>query len=38
MILQKKAARASGGHRANAVKEIDEPLKELHLALQADKQ
>lgn len=36
-ILQKEAARDFEGHRAKAVQEIDEALKELHLALQADK-
>jgi hypothetical protein len=36
-ILQKEAARDFEGHRAKAVQQIDEALKELHLALQADK-
>jgi hypothetical protein len=37
MILQKEAARDFEGHRAKAVKEIDEALADLRLALQADK-
>ncbi len=37
MILQKEAARDFEGHRAKAVKEIDQALAELRLALKADK-
>jgi len=37
MILQKEAARDFEGHRAKAVKEIDEALADLRLALQSDK-
>ncbi len=37
MTLQRDAARDFEGHRAKAVKEIDEALADLRLALQADK-
>lgn len=36
-ILQREAARDFEGHRAKAVKDIDEALAELHKALEADK-
>lgn len=36
-ILQKEAARDFEGHRAKAVKAIDEAIEELHKALEADK-
>jgi hypothetical protein len=36
--LQKDAARDFGGHRANAVQQINEAIAQLKLALQADKQ
>jgi len=37
-VLQKEAARDFEGHRANAVKDIDAALAELHKALRADRQ
>lgn len=36
--LQRDAARDFGGHRANAVQEINQAIAQLNQALQADKQ
>lgn len=36
--LQRDAARDFGGHRANAVQQINEAIAQLNQALQADKQ
>jgi hypothetical protein len=36
--LQRDAARDFGGHRANAVQEIDQAIAQLQQALQSDKQ
>lgn len=36
-VLQKDAARDFEGHRAQAVKSVDEALEHLRQALQADK-